>query len=292
MCTIHLFLLDQANGKVPAKIVDLDVEIQGRVSEIYGLSIDVGGFFKADMERASFQSLWYKMIDEPNDDYGEGSRFQSVLNNVQFSENQPPSKIVDHLKEHIGPNQKLSICFNIDLMGEHPATNYSFARIVGSIGLAGESAPHFFNRGRLLRHLPATRELSYAPFTVDENEKNIYIDLGNTLAIAPNGNVLNSIGQLALGVYADSQSTTGVATPNCLDNITWISRIYYHEYGGYHYTSGINIIDIPEHLIGKLNKQIVLAKVYLYICQHMISILITYTIRAIRQQPQFLTLLI
>ena len=88
------------------------------MSEIYGLSIDVGGFFKGDMERASFQSLWYKMIDEPNDDYGEGSRFQSVINNVQFSEDHLPSKIVSRLKENIGPNQKLSICFNIDLMGE------------------------------------------------------------------------------------------------------------------------------------------------------------------------------
>lgn len=261
MNIFQLFLLDQANGKVPAKIVDLDIEVQGRVSEIYGLSIDVGGFFKGDMERASFQSLWYKMIDEPNDDYGEGSRFQSVINNVQFSEDHLPSKIVSRLKENIGPNQKLSICFNIDLMGEHPATNYSFARIVGSIGLAGENAPHFFDRGRLLRHLPATRELSYAPFTVDENKKKIYIDLGNTLGIGRHGNVLISVGQLALGVYAHSQSTTGVENPNCLENITWISRIYYDEYGGYLYTSGINVIDIPNHLIGKLNKQIVLAKV-------------------------------
>ena len=37
---------DQANGKVSAKIVDLDIEVQGRLSEIYGLSIDVGGFFQ------------------------------------------------------------------------------------------------------------------------------------------------------------------------------------------------------------------------------------------------------
>ena len=78
--------------------MDLDVEVQGRVSEIYGLSIDVGGFFKGDMERASFQSLWYKMIDEPNDDYGEGSRLQSVLKNVQFSNKRKDSPIAYNLK--------------------------------------------------------------------------------------------------------------------------------------------------------------------------------------------------
>jgi hypothetical protein len=240
--------------------VDLDVEVQGRLSEIYGLSIDVGGFFKADMEPASFQSLWYKMIDEPNDDYGQGSRFQSVLTNVQFSAKYKDSKIVKHLKENIGPNQQLSICFNIDLMGEHPAFNYSFARIVGSIGLAGEKAPHFFNYGRLLRRLPAARELSHAPFTVDGNKKKIYIDLGNSLAIGRNGYILNSVGQLQLGVYAGTDET-GVDTPNCLDKITWISRIYYTEYGGYIFTAGISVIDIPSHLEHKLDKQFVLAKV-------------------------------
>ncbi len=242
--------------------MDLDIEVQGRISEIYGLSIDVGGYFKGEMERASFQSLWYKMIDEPNDDYGEGSRLQSVLNNVQFSAKHNDSPIVQHLKINIGPNKKLSICFNIDMMGEHPDSNYSYARIVGSIGLAGEKAPHFFNHGRLLRHLPATTELSYAPFTVDEKRNKIYIDLGNTLAIGRNGNVLTSVGHLALGVYT-GEHPSGLKTPNCLDEIAWISRIYYKEYGGYHYTAGIHVIDFASELKTtlKLDKQFVLAKV-------------------------------
>jgi hypothetical protein len=238
----------------------LDIEVQGRVSEIYGLSIDVGGFFKGDMERASFQSLWYKMIDVPNDDYGQGTRLQSVLNNVQFSAENNDSPIVQHFRENIGPNQKLSICFNVDMMGEHPAANYSYARIVGSIGLAGEKAPYFFDHGRLLHHLQATTELSYAPFTVDKSKRKIYIDLGNTLAIGRNGNVLISVGELALGVYAGNKAN-GIETPNCLDKITWISRVYYDEYGGYRYTAGINKVDIPSHLKGSLDKQFVLAKV-------------------------------
>ncbi|XP_028390804.1 uncharacterized protein LOC114515704 [Dendronephthya gigantea] len=251
---------DQANGKVSSKIVDLDVEVQGRVSEIYGMSMDVGGYFKGDMQRASFQSLWYKMIDERDDDFGEGSRFQSVLTNVQFTSKTPESKIIQHFEEKIGPNRQLSICFNIDLMGEHPASNYSYARIVGSIGLAGEKAPHFFNHGRLLRRLSATRELSYAPLTVSEDESVVYIDLGNTLAISRNGHILKSVGDLALGVFAGSDGT-GVDTPNCLDKITWISRVYYKEYGGYLYTSGINVVDIPKPLKKKLDKQFVLAKI-------------------------------
>ena len=89
--------IDRANGKVAAKIVDLDVEVQGTISEIYGLSIDVGGFFKADMERASFQSVWYKLIDGPKNHHSKGTRFQSVLENVQFSAKYSDSKIVNHL---------------------------------------------------------------------------------------------------------------------------------------------------------------------------------------------------
>ena len=160
----------------------------------------------------------------------------------------------------IGPNQKLSICFNIDLMGEHPASNYSYARIVGSIGLAGENAPHYFDYGRLLRRLPSTVQLNNAPFIVVENsqkqKKEIYIDLGNALAIDRTGKVLISVGQLSLGLYESAQ---GVDTPNCLDNILWIARIYYNEYGGYRFTAGITSIDIFSKI--NLNKQFVLAKV-------------------------------
>ena len=120
--------------------MDLDVEVQGTISEIYGLSLDVGGFFKGDMERASFQSVWYKLIEGPKNHHSKGTRVQCVLQNVQFSAKHRDSKIVKHLKENLGPNRQLSICFNIDLMGERPAFNFSFARIVGSIGLAGEKA--------------------------------------------------------------------------------------------------------------------------------------------------------
>ena len=221
------------------------------------MSIDVGGFFKGDMERASFQSLWYK-IKGVNDDFGQGSRFQSVLNNVQFSPDYDKSKIAQYLKENIGPERKLSICFNIDMVGEHHYSNFSFARIVGSIGLAGESAPPFFVHGRLLRHLPATMDLNYAPFTVESGKEShkVYIDLGNALAIDRKGAIVSSIGDLALGIY-DGEGK-GVEDPNCLTNIRWVARIYYHEYGGYFYTSGINVVSIPPV---PLKKQFVLAKV-------------------------------
>ena len=266
MYPIFIFT-DQANGKVPAKLVDLDVEVQGRVSEVYGLSLDVGGFFKGDMERASFQSLWYKMVNVPDDDYGEGSRLQSVLNNVQFSSQTSGSKIVEYFRKNIGPNRKLSICFNVDMMAEHLWSNYTFGRIVGSIGLAGEKAPYFFDHGRLLRRLTSTNLVNDAPFTVDETNLKIYIDLGNSLGINRHGYVLKAVGGLALGVYNGQDGTVlGVEVPNCLDDITWISRIYYDEYGGYRFTGGINVIDLPEYLKEKVYKQFVLAKVNVLYC--------------------------
>ena len=241
--------------------MDLDIEVQGRLSEIYGLSINVGGYFKGDMELASFQSIWYKMISVPNNDYGQGSRLQSVINNVQFLESNSESNFINYLKKNIGPNRKLSICFNIDMTAEQPGSNFSFARIVGSIGLAGEKAPDFFDHGRLLRRLPATNLLSYAPFTIDEGEKKIFIDLGNTLAIGRDGNVLPDVGDIVLGIYHGP--TDGADVPNCLNEFRWISRVYYDEYGGYQFTSGIYVVDIPSRLRGKLNRQFVLAKVYL-----------------------------
>lgn len=237
-------------------MADLDIEVQGRVTEIYGLSIDVGGFFKGDMERASFQSLWYKLISVPNNDFGQGSRIQSVLNNVQFSGKHTDSPFVTYLKDNIGPNRKLSICFNVDLTAEQAGSNFTYARIVGSIGLAGENAPHYFDYGRLLRHLPSTKLLSYAPFTV--LHKKVYIDLGNTLAIDRFGIVLDEVGKLALGVYAGDGESADI--PNCLDEITWISRVYYNEYGGYHFSAGIFVMDIPDRVDNTL-KPFVLAKV-------------------------------
>ena len=243
-----------------AKIVDLDQDVEGKVCEIYGLSIDIGGFFKGDMLRASFQSYAYKFSDFFDNRYGNASKLQSVLQNVHFYQKSTESRVVGLFKKNIRNNRQLSICFNVEMIGDRPAFNYSYARIVGSIGLAGRNAPPFFIFGRLLRNFAGTNLVSQAPFTVDEKKSKIYIDLGNSLAVARDGKVLAAVGPLALG-YFDGNPDDGVKS--CLDKINWISKIYYNDNGGYFFTAGINVIDIVKDKIKDVyqKKQFVLAKV-------------------------------
>ena len=240
-----------------AKIVDLDQDVEGKNCEIYGLSIDIGGFFKGDMQRASFQSYAYKFSDFFDNRYGNASKLQSVLQNVHFHQKSNESRVVGLFKKNIRNNRELSICFNVEMIGDRPAFNYSYARIVGSIGLAGRDAPPFFIFGRLLRNYAGTHLVSQAPFTVDYKKLKIYIDLGNSLAVARDGKVLAAVGPLALGYYRDSDGVK-----SCLDPIKWISKIYYNDNGGYFFTAGINVIDIDKNQIQDYEqKQFVLAKV-------------------------------
>ena len=251
--------------KAAAKLVDIDHDVQGKVCEIWGFTLEVDGFFKGDLDLSSVRYLWHKMAGIPPD-FGDGARYQSVLTNVQFGPNSivKQSKIAQYLKDAIGVEQKLSISFNMDMMSEDiRKDNYSYGRLVGSIGISGKNSPPYFTYGRMFKPLPGFLDFSFAPFvfeTIGAKKQHLFIDLGNSLAIDRNGKTKESIGKLSIGINKDKD----INHPTCLNNIQMINDVHYDDYGGYIFTSGIIVIVIPNEFHFIIQKyQVVLAQVRL-----------------------------
>ena len=209
-----------ANERSHAKLVDLDVQYQ-TVSEVYGWSIRVDEFFQGDFQRVGFQYMWGKM-SSPGD-AGYGAIYQSVLTNVQFGWKTETSKFCQDFREQLEKTEKkqLSIRFNIDMYNTNDALgDFTYARIVGSIGILGFDAPPYFTHGRLLKPLTDVKSFWFAPFVYDNIHRDFFLDLGNSLAIKKDGNFYEeAIGNLALGLVRNN----GVKEPTCDDVRYWLN---------------------------------------------------------------------
>ena len=197
--------------RAAAKLVDFDVEMQ--VSGIWGLLLNVRGFFKGNFQRSSYQYLWTK-IPELGWIPSFGGKYQSVLTDVWFGPNEQPrySEVARDFKMLIGVEQKLSISFNLDMTDlDYRSANFTFGRIVGSIGILGRDSPPYAIFGRMLKPLPGVNEFYHTPFVVDNVEKKMFIDLGNSLAMDKNGNILDSVKKLGIGWYDTSSKKNDVS---------------------------------------------------------------------------------
>ena len=191
LCTL------ESSRTTAAKLVDIDPDAQV-ASEIWALSIEIDNFLRGDFQRVSFQYMWGKMVGEEssvNVMHGLGARYQSVLANVAFG----PSAIegfAKELKEGIGKDQQLSIAFNLDLMDvDHLSKNFTYGRIVGSIGIAGRESYPYFNVGRMMKPLPQLTRFNNFQFLLskskesDRSQRKMLVDLGNSLPIDKMGQI-------------------------------------------------------------------------------------------------------
>ena len=183
-------------------MVDIDPDAQV-VSEIWGLSIEIEDFLRGDFQRTSFQYAWGKM-EGVDGMPGFGARYQSVLNNVMFGRN-ASSGVAKEFKNGIGTNQQLSIAFNLDLMNvEHLSKDFTYGRIVGSIGIAGRESYPYFNVGRMMKPVNET-EFNNFQFILKESQtsdQEMLIDLGNSLKTGKDGNIVPKT--LTFGLVAKS----------------------------------------------------------------------------------------
>lgn len=176
-------------------MVDIDPDTQ-LASEIWSLSIEIDNFLRGDFQRVSFQYLWGKMEGEESM-RALGTRYQSVLTDVTFGPNAAKG-LAKEFKEGIGKDQQLSIAFNLDLMeADHLSKNFTYGRIVGSIGIAGRESYPYFNVGRMMKPLPQLNRFNNFQFLLskskksDRSQRKMLVDLGNSLPI-------DKIGQISL----------------------------------------------------------------------------------------------
>lgn len=187
-----------------AKLVDLDTE-QQTVSEVWGLRVQLGASsdtdsFAGDYRVAAFNDLWTRAAASQGDSR-YSAYYQSVLDNVKWSKN-IASPFLKQLKAK-SPD-RLSINFIVDgYQLDSTSAEFTYGRIVGTIGPALPDEPAQFVVGRLLR--PAAQgssspALYFAQAKVDEALSTAIIDLGNSIPTVSPGGPSVDLGTLQLAV--------------------------------------------------------------------------------------------
>ena len=236
-----LCILESSRTTTAAKLVDIDTDAQV-ASEIWALSIEIDNFLRGDFQRVSFQYMWGKMLGEKasvNVMHALGARYQSVLANVTFG-SKASKGFAKELKEGIGKDQQLSIAFNIDFMDvDHLSRNYTYGRLVGSIGIAGRESYPYFNVGRMMKPLPQQNRFNNFQFILskskesDGSHRKMLVDLGNSLPIDKMGQISLKY-NLAFGTISKGQELVcdnldltkeSIFEPNSEKYIKW-SGIY------------------------------------------------------------------
>ena len=168
------------DNPVPAKLVDLDTE-QQMVSQIFGLQVKVSisdtEYFMGDFRVVNFNDIFVRVINGRPDSMFS-AYFQSVLDNVQWSQTQSP--FMQKLQS-VSPNT-LSIKFVVDGYNDDSTSpQFNQGRIVGTIGPAFEGEPPNFVIGRALRPAGQNSPLSFGYAKVDKQRQKVIVDLGNSI---------------------------------------------------------------------------------------------------------------
>lgn len=199
-----------SDGRVPAKIVDLDPE-QQMVSTIWGLEVRIteangNTVLRGEFEPVAFIDLWQRAA-APGDDAQLGSMWQSVLKNLWWGD-VSASPFLRDLQQAVGQHATLSIKFNVDGYNMTPNTpGFTCGRIVGTIGPAAPGEPAHMVIGRQFMAGPGAA-LNYCVAVVDTAASQIYLDLGNALPTTVPGGPFVNLGDLSLQVTANNNAVT------------------------------------------------------------------------------------
>lgn len=180
------------NQPSTAKLVDLDTE-QQMVSMIFGLQIQVGnsasGTVTGTFQPSPFMDIFTREFGT-GQDMVFSAYYQSVLTDLRWSPTLT-SPILQQLKA--ASPDSLSIKFVVDDMHNDPnGPNFTYGRVVGTIGPAFPGEPANFLAGRLMRPqavlfnpgnpfgLSGAAQVNYTPFKVDGSRGKVVVDFGNT----------------------------------------------------------------------------------------------------------------
>lgn len=191
-----------AGDRVSAKLVDLDPD-QQTASEIWGLVVRlvdsqgeplVAGSFRP----ASFVDLW-RRFPSPDRIAPLGAFYQSTLEDLEWP-GLDRSPFLRQLRRRSAG--RLSIKFNVDGYQPDPAADdFSYGRVVGTIGPALADEPRHFVAGRTMRS-----STTFAPAKVDTERSSLIVDLGNSLpTVAPGGALAPAAEGYAVAVLLDGQ---------------------------------------------------------------------------------------
>jgi hypothetical protein len=153
-------MIDGANDRVAAKLVDLDPQWQ-MASQIWGLQVRLTGGREPPLARgkflpAAFRHLTFTRIHGPSGDGGASSTFQSILDGVNWSAEAEESRGLRELKEVAAFGSLSMRLMTFAFVGQYGNPRFSLGTVCGVIGpyLADEPANSFVAAGswpRMLR---------------------------------------------------------------------------------------------------------------------------------------------
>lgn len=196
------------------KMVDLDPD-QQMVSELWGLTVSLGDTagsdsFTGDYTPAAFQDIWPA---GPGGQAGFRVWYQSTITGVQWA-GSLGSRLLSELQQ--ASDGVLSIKFMLDRYNAHnpalangppnfpdPGNGLAFThgRIVGAIGPGTPGEPRQLVPARLLRPMPGSSPMHFAPCVVDTARRKVVVDLGNSIKAAHlRDETMEDLGLLELAV--------------------------------------------------------------------------------------------
>lgn len=239
--------INDTNARVEGKLVDLDSE-QQMVSEIWGLSILLGGtrrnnIFRSRFRVAPFADIWVRYPGGQPDSFF-GAFYQSVLEEIEWSkEAGSGSRFLQEWLAAGKPPEKLSIRFNVDgYNDDSKSEQFTFGRVVGAIGLYADSEPTHFIAGRALPSVQPPPQPPLNTAYVEINGNVLSLDLGNSLPTQSAGGALADMGQLYLALLPASGAPV------------LLGEVEYRDSGWYEETAGIISFRLTDSQLAEAEK--------------------------------------
>lgn len=245
--------LQNATDRAPGKLVDLDPQ-QQMVSMIFGMQVRLAGpkaeaLFEGEFKPAPFTNLWKRQQTGPKTDQQLCAYYQSVLENVVWSEN-IHSSLLTTLKAAT-QDQILSINFNVYGFGRDPSQpRYTMGHLVGTIGPYRSGEPKQFVLGRqMITFAPnwpvpdSNVNSLQAQLAADGNS--LTVDFGNSFPIIDSSGAPTNLGQVQLGVLR-TNPTAHITTVD-QSGIVLIGEVPYLNETWYTETAGVQTFDLTQN---------------------------------------------
>jgi hypothetical protein len=227
------YLVADSDRAAPGKLVDLDTD-QQMCSQIWGLEVRIcdgegANLLRSRFEVAAFTDLWTRVYKAPPGDANFAAMYQSTLYDLEWGD-VSSSPFLTALKAKAAGGL-LSIKFNVDgFSDQFHQPNFTYGRVVGTIGPALAGEPHHFVPGRQLmtsfapRGITPVGDVNFCQAVVDEQRGKVYLDLGNALPTASSGGPPADIGTVSV-------SSRG-QPPVSLGTVSYLGQGWYESTAG------------------------------------------------------------
>ena len=197
-----------------AKMVDVD-PLEQRFTQIWGLTIKIPSVIRATAGILSLNNLWKRQIFVNRTDETASAVFHGVLSEVKWTAGNTTSKLANQMKAELQrlKLRELAIRFVVDMYRK----KNGMGRIFGTIGCQGGQSPTSKLLGRLLMS-QETAIYNDAIFNIDESNRIITFDFGNSFPTEENGSLIkNDSESYVIALQRNETGMQEALLPDCVE---------------------------------------------------------------------------